>query len=142
MCIAVIPKDGAPVSIPVFYPEAHRIPRTPLAPEIAFILACSQQLFRDLAASGLLIQNANVRVVILRLALRETFFVSAVVSKSYLDSVEQAGTPDAALEVITSPKWDLKTGNGRLGFFVGLKQVVESMLPKVKNTKRKSNDIS
>lgn len=142
MCIAIIPKGGAPISIPVFYPELHRRPRTPLAPEIAFILACAQKLFRDLDVSESSTQNASVRVVVLRVAIKETFFVSAVVSKSYLDSVEQAGTPDVPLEVMTSPKWNLKTGNGRLGFFVGLKQAAESMLPKARSAKRKSNNIS
>lgn len=87
-------------------------------------------------------QNASVRVVVLCVAVKETFFVSALVSKSYLDSVEQAGTPNTALEVMMSPKWNLKTGNGRLGFFVGLKQAVESMLPKARSAKRKSGDIS
>lgn len=86
-----------------------------------------------------------MRVVVLRVKMKEVFFVCAVVPRSYLESVEQTGTPDAGLKVKTSPKWDLKTGKGRLGFFVGLKQVAESMSPRVNKViqaKRKSEDIS
>lgn len=86
-----------------------------------------------------------MRVVVLRVKMKDVFFVCAVVTRSYLDSVEQTGTPDAGLRVKTSSKWDLNTGKGRLGFFVGLKQVAESMFPRVNKAleaKRKLEDIS
>lgn len=84
--------------------------------------------------------------MVLRVNLRETYFTSATVTRSYLESVERTGAPDAGLNVMRSPKWDLKTAEGRVGFYMGLKGVSNIMFPRKAEVeigeKRKSELIS
>lgn len=69
--------------------------------------------------------------MILRVSLKATYFVSAAVTRSYLESVKRTGAPDAGLTVMRSPRWDLMTPEGRIGFFKGLKGVSDMMFPQV-----------
>lgn len=69
--------------------------------------------------------------MILRVSLKATYFVSATVTRSYLESVKRTGAPDAGLAVMRSPSWDLMTPEGRMGFFKGLKGVSDIMFPLV-----------
>lgn len=85
--------------------------------------------------------------MVLRVNLRETYFISATVTRSYLESVKRTGAPDAGLNVMRSPRWDLKSPEGRVGFYMGLKGVTDIMFPRLVQEvevgeKRKSELIS
>lgn len=65
-----------------------------------------------------------------------------------MESIEKTGAPAEALAVYTSPKWNLKTPEGRTGFFVELKELCSikpvPLAPAVADpgVKRKLDDIS
>lgn len=128
MCIIRDPTFGAlPYYIPVLFTDMHRCTRMPFARELAFILAYAQQRFRDPVARRW--GFPSVRVVVLRFSQRGTCFFGADVSRAYLEGVERRAVAPETLEVWRSAVWDLRAGEGRWGFFVGLKMALEKMFP-------------
>lgn len=115
--------------LPVLFSRNQAVPQ---AHAIAYILAHAQLRFVKYAA------ELVTHVCVLQFIGRSVQFVSANVTRSYIESVEENGTARGPLLIATSRAFDLGESKGRVEFRHALGAVLEEMFPPVEETVQES----